>query len=57
MDKQLKPCPFCGGENIKLELEDEYDVWRVMCWRCNATIQIEGKEKAIKKWNRRVDNG
>ena len=60
MDKQLKPCPFCGGE-AKLYT----DPWStVMCHKCKAMsayflhkADYCSVDKAIEAWNRRVNNG
>lgn len=61
MDKQLKPCPFCGG---KAELVDTGYWSSVMCEQCKAvskSFNHSGKhcsaDKAIEAWNRRVNNG
>ena len=56
---ELKPCPFCGGE-----AKVQSDLWPrfVYCQTCNArTVNItdfgdEGTDKAVSKWNQRVDN-
>ena len=49
---ELKPCPFCGGDNIT----DVFirDGRRVICCDCGAAIhayQPNATEKAIKAWN------
>ncbi len=56
----LKPCPFCGGENIFV---DGYEHgagirWRVLCLDCMATLDdvtIHQKFRAIVAWNRRLE--
>lgn len=55
----IKDCPFCGGKaeivvcNILYERENKYIV------RCNdcltETTLCESREKAVEKWNRRVE--
>lgn len=50
---ELKPCPFCGSENVR----DNYDwgyfwVECVDCG-CNGPRSFENFEWAIQKWNRR----
>lgn len=46
MSEELKPCPFCGGKNMR--------IWNTSTpWvSCGTT-----KEEAIQAWNRRADNG
>lgn len=52
MQIKLKPCPFCGGNNLSVEGITFY--W-VECIDCNATIAgHETKEEAIEAWNRRA---
>ena len=51
---ELKPCPFCGS--------DELDIWQndagnyfVVCIGCGANGRDERKEeKAVEVWNRRT---
>lgn len=61
MNKELKSCPFCGGDKIAVDIDDEYAdgtcVWRIMCRKCQAKIEKISKNKAIESWNRRADNG
>jgi Lar family restriction alleviation protein len=57
MTKDLKPCPFCGGEADVVEDEVNNLVWCV-CSTCGATGGVEGNNQdAIEVWNRRTDNG
>ena len=66
MDKQLKPCPFCGGNFAEYDLYvDEYVIEKQYTVVCNAQKGGCGascgysytKRDAKKKWNRRVNNG
>lgn len=58
---ELKPCPFCGGENMS-ERSRIYDFGEdiyIMCRECGAKIQIckeYGWDELRKRWNRRSDN-
>ena len=56
--EQLKPCPFCGAD-VKMIMQENSGV--IICPRCKVyklfTILIDGKEKAIEVWNRRVEDG
>lgn len=52
MSEELKPCPFCGGNNLSVEGITFY--W-VECIDCNASISgHETEEQAIEAWNRRA---
>ena len=51
---ELKPCPFCGGNNISVKYRSITEAWKVFCYDCNA----EGPDSsidniAIEKWNTR----
>ncbi len=47
---ELKPCPFCGSDDVELH----GDAW-VTCEDCGAeTIYCETPEEAIGHWNKRV---
>lgn len=58
----LKPCPFCGSENVELS-QDKYGSWAVEChgYACHAYVsnakwRCERKEDAIALWNRRKED-
>ena len=52
--EKLKPCPFCGGKNIR--------IWKtsapfVSCDDCLANTRCAlTKKEAVKYWNRRANN-
>ena len=50
----MKPCPFCGGEDIEVVTnlfgDDNYVV---TCKSCAAQIPDETMEQAIASWNNR----
>lgn len=66
----LKPCPFCGGNDLKLNFNmKEYGpygekqfICEVRCYKCGATLTSHEwnadpcivKQGAIRKWNTRV---
>ena len=51
-NKELKPCPFCGGEAKIYEASEED--FRVGCIRCHTWSDYYFTEdEAIKAWNRR----
>lgn len=67
MNTLLRKCPFCNGK-AKLTFEyiagNEKCRWyaQAQCTECFATAKgewsellVEAKEKAIEKWNRRIE--
>lgn len=53
MSEELKPCPFCGGKNMRIW--NTSTPW-VSCDDCLAnTAYGETKEEAIEQWNRRAN--
>lgn len=58
--KDLKPCQFCGSQDIRIVSEKTIfppkDGWSVCCStpKCDATGTYTSVKKAIEKWNRRV---
>ncbi len=56
IETELKPCPFCGGTNVKL-LPTRNDEWCVICPTvggcCISTGQSPSKQVVIDAWNRR----
>ena len=68
-ETELKPCPFCGGKDIRKTTTLSY--CQITCRNCRVSLQRElymGKYeclaeaeadfgiKAINAWNRRADN-
>lgn len=48
---KMKPCPFCGGDNIEIESSR----W-AYCIDCGAEGPLcENESDAIESWNRRTD--
>ena len=65
MQKELKPCPFCGGEVKTFEEHtdngapehwyQEYDSYFVECEKCKVSmVNNISMELVIEAWNRRV---
>lgn len=53
--EDLKPCPFCGSENVSVYKSNVVDVWHVTCNRCGCKIDsYMNREIAISSWNSRV---
>lgn len=50
---KLKPCPFCGGENIMLDKTKEDTLHLVVCRNCVAQVSGFTRDGAIRAWNRR----
>ena len=53
MDRELKPCPFCGCKAIKIYLEDYY-FWRCQCTNCYASAIGNSADSATEAWNWRA---
>ena len=56
MKKQLKSCPFCGGEAAIEEDKEWGDCW-IWCMDCKIRQPEETyttKKEAITAWNRRA---
>lgn len=62
---ELKPCPFCGGKAelhlFQMYVGDESYAVNIRCQKCGVEGAVEWKvdgknfkQRAIKKWNRRV---
>lgn len=57
MAKELKPCPFCGSDNIQFNTcWDEEAYIFCQCMNCRSTTkEFLEKKNAACQWNRRVD--
>ena len=53
----LKPCPFCGSENIKHHhySNQPYQQYIVRCKNCGARVIKASLELAFEAWNRRAE--
>ena len=65
MDKQIKPCPFCGSNKVLLRDNSGYfdakeKEYYIVCLKCGAFYgnrKVYGsREGTIRMWNRRADN-
>ncbi len=56
MSDKLKPCPFCGSDDLAIQ-EDIEDIY-VVCNDCHVqgspVHDDELEKKAIEKWNNRT---
>ncbi len=59
----MLPCPFCGGEHIKMTSHKGYqarmsptgEVWSMCCYDCGATFPNRyKKELLVMQWNKRA---
>lgn len=61
MSTELKPCPFCGGTDIKIDRHIESrsptgELFTMCCYDCGATFPGRyRRELLVKAWNKRVD--
>lgn len=57
LDKELKPCPFCGGKaQIFYVKYRGSECWFVKCDLCDSKIkEYETPVKALDFWNKRKD--
>ncbi len=54
MPEKLKPCPFCGSENINLRAAMG-ETW-VFCHGCAASTNMKSSEEsAVTAWNQRPE--
>ena len=57
MTENLKPCPFCGSDNVYLRC-DYQGILYIECSACRANTYIytpnEDKALLLQKWNRRA---
>ena len=56
MTEKLKPCPFCGSENVKAFTDDIQALSWVECLSCHGMMMNLGtEEENIEAWNRRAE--
>lgn len=53
MSDELKPCPFCGNNDVFIELNTDALVYVITCSKCLFTIPWVNKEMLIERWNTR----
>ena len=59
MKEELKPCPFCGKNKIRISYHESdafveiVGWWYAECRYCKASLDRKTKNGAIKAWNRR----
>lgn len=53
MNKELKPCPFCGGEAFEYYSGSQFEFCEVVCKECGCRSKRKTEAEAIKAWNTR----
>lgn len=54
-NSELKPCPFCGGDEIRLD-KNETGHYHAVCTTCECSFSYDWtKEEAITAWNQRAE--
>ena len=54
---ELKPCPFCGSENVQMYRKPTYLTPIVWCKNCNLRVEganTVGEKYLLKLWNSRA---
>lgn len=66
---QLKPCPFCGSDNVKITYGLDAEITGIFCYSCKALMKwaimpknmretfVATEAKWIEKYNRRPEKG
>ena len=59
MDNKLKPCPFCGGEDLDVHVGvyngRKHESVTITCRDCLGSIYGSTEERAVKDWNTRAE--
>ena len=59
MTREIKPCPFCGGEAVvdgtTWRASDGEEVCWISCRSCNGSSPADTPAEAIAAWNRRAE--
>lgn len=53
MNEELKPCPFCGSDDVVVY--SDHGAWRGACLDCDSEGRPTGEhERAVEAWNSRT---
>jgi Lar family restriction alleviation protein len=59
MTDEMKPCPFCGGDDIHLFQSKITEDWVIQCHGIGCwirfTILASEKDEVVAAWNRRAE--
>lgn len=58
---EMKPCPFCGGKEVKFDHSFWSTIPLIYCPNCTAVVSFAGNKRDTYKysaeaWNRRAEN-
>lgn len=61
-NRELKPCPFCGGNRVHFDTSWASTVILIYCPDCTAVVSYGNNKRDTYKysteaWNRRAENG
>lgn len=52
----LKPCPFCGSDDLDVYAGRYYNEYQIYCEECGGRVGFyKSLPEAIEHWNKRVD--
>ena len=54
LQKLLKPCPFCGGKDLRIHVPNKQDKEDVYCCTCGCTMQKALGVGVVDAWNERA---
>ena len=53
-ENKLKPCPFCGSDDVQIEEDCRTGLTEIYCADCGVSITRMHEAEAINAWNRRT---
>ena len=54
----MKPCPFCGGKELKIERMEMWKSFTIYCLNCHTLVlkKTDSEDEAKIFWNIRADD-